>query len=267
MNPLFREEAIKHKTERLLGEVIIAHPVSLSVLTLLVTLGTSLALLFLVTNDYTRRENVTGYLVPTKGVVAVYPTQPGLLAELYVSEGDLVEQGQELFKIQIDQRSASTSYVSEEIIQELHKQEQHLNDSVTLEQKNLAAQLEKQDSHISQLGAEIHALNDLLSTQARLADLDLNAYDRAKELSGRGVLAKSDLDGSLHRSYLSRVSRYERRRSPENLAFTSIQAFQLQRSASVARRTPRRGLKTRRPARLWRYPLSGRIARIDEVHG
>jgi membrane fusion protein len=201
MSQLFREEALKHKSERLLGEVIIAQPPALSVLTLLITLSVSLALLFLISNDYTRRENALGYLVPTKGVVAIYPTQPGLLSELYVNEGDVVEQGQALFKIQIDQRRTSDNYLSEQLIQELQEQKTRLRESVVLEQKNLATQLERQDNYIEQLNAEIRSFNSLLRTQTRQGDLALNAYDRAKELAGRGMLSRSDMD-NIEKAYL-----------------------------------------------------------------
>ena len=86
--PLFRQEAVDHQGERLWGELILSQPVSYYVLTCFLAAITLIAILFLIFNDYRRKQNVIGYLVPDKGVVAVYPSQPGLLLELYVKEGE-----------------------------------------------------------------------------------------------------------------------------------------------------------------------------------
>jgi membrane fusion protein len=199
--PLFRPEVIKYRGERLLGDVIVAQPVSYLVLTVLIAAGALVALLFLISNNYTRRETVSGFLVPTRGVVAVYTVQPGLLAENYVEEGEHVEQASDLLKIQIDQQFISEAYVSDEILKELQSQKKRLSDSIQLSNKTLFSALQQQELTIRRLQQEIDSLNTLVDTQTRLHGLEEQSYQRGRELADGGAISRSDMD-AIEKNYL-----------------------------------------------------------------
>jgi membrane fusion protein len=191
---IFRKEAIDRQNDRLWGEVIISQPISYGVLTALMAIGTALACFFLFTNEYTRMESVTGLLVPGKGVVAVYPPQPGLLSELYAAEGDFIEQGSDLFKIQIDQRRSSADYISREVLRELGEQKTRLATTLQLEHESLSALLARQDNNIKKFALEITALHAQIATQTEMKAIEDTSLARAQELLAKGVIAKSDMD-------------------------------------------------------------------------
>jgi len=193
--PLFRQEAISYRSERLLGELIISRPVSCRLLTALISTAVLAALAFLLTNEYTRRETVPGYLVPSKGVVAIYPVKSGLLLETAVEEGSRVEAGSLLFRVQTDQRVDSGQYLSEVLIEELLAQKTRLDHDLVLGRQARATALAKQDSSILRLELEIAALESLLAKQRRLDELADQAHARGRQLLAGKVLAQADLDG------------------------------------------------------------------------
>lgn len=198
---LFRPEVSKHRRERLLGEVIICQPVAYLLLTLLLATAAAIALGFLLTHSYTRRETVSGYLVPTQGVVAVFPAQPGLLLENYTHEGQQVAQGDPLFRVQLDQKGSGERYLSGEIIEELQAQKSRLTDSIELARQTLDAQLQQHDNSIARLEQEIAALDTLVLTQRRLYELERQSWQRGSTLALQGAIARSDRD-SLEKNFL-----------------------------------------------------------------
>ena len=200
---IFRKEALAHQNARLPGDVIISQPVSLLALTALLAVATFVAFIYLATNEYTRRENVAGFLVPSKGVVAVFAPQSGLLSELYAFEGDFIEQGSDLFKIQIDQQVSSENYISFAVLRELGAQKARLTHGIQLAKDSLAAQLERQDNNISKLTLEISSLHEQIETQTELNRIESNALVRARDLMTTGAIAKSDAD-SVEKNFLDK---------------------------------------------------------------
>ncbi len=71
MSDLFRQEALDNRRERLWGEVVLVQPLSFWLLTGFISLVVLLIALLLVFGTYARRENVTGYLLPDKGLIKI----------------------------------------------------------------------------------------------------------------------------------------------------------------------------------------------------
>ncbi|MES2625143.1 MAG: HlyD family efflux transporter periplasmic adaptor subunit [Pseudomonadota bacterium] len=200
---IFREEALAHQHERLWGDVIISRPTSWRVLTALIAVGVIVAAFFLITNDYTRRETVRGFLVPTKGVVAIYAPQPGLLSELYTQEGNFVAQGSDLFKIQIDQKIAAGNYISQEILDELQQQKHRLTEAIELEHDALASLLVNQEIGLRKIAAELFALQTQIKNETALQLIEQHALNRAHTLHTRGAISNADMD-NVEKNYLER---------------------------------------------------------------
>jgi membrane fusion protein len=200
--PIFRKQALANQNDRLRGEVIISQPLSWRVLTLLLALCTGAAVFYLLGNDYTRREQVSGFLVPTKGVVAVFAPQSGLLRELYAADGDVVEQGQDLFTVQTDQKTAGGNYLGHEILQQLKDQQTRLLSTIQIEERSLSVLLEKQDIAARSIEQELSSLDARIATQTALQGIEQASYARARELRATGSLSQADLDNA-QKSYLS----------------------------------------------------------------
>ena len=90
---LFRAEAINNQQQRLFGEISLAQPVSLYMLSLLFALFLLVLMAFLLSTEHHRKERVRGFLVPSKGLIQVLAPQAGIVEEVFAREGTLVEMG------------------------------------------------------------------------------------------------------------------------------------------------------------------------------
>lgn len=104
MNQLFRNEALAHRRQRLLGDVLISQdrPNTLVVVGLCVV--SACALLFATTGEYSRTETAPGAVVTTQPIAKVFASQPGIVTQVLVKEGQRVTEGQILAAISIDLR-------------------------------------------------------------------------------------------------------------------------------------------------------------------
>jgi len=106
--PLFRHEVLKARRDKALGDVLLVAPLPTRVLTA-VALSLAAALLALVFwGQYTRKAHVTGYLVPTAGLIKLYPRETGTIVEKRVAEGQRVSKGDVLYVISMERRSSGS---------------------------------------------------------------------------------------------------------------------------------------------------------------
>src|SRR5262245_23804629 len=84
---LFRQEALDSFRDRHLGEVLLARPVALSLLTALSVFIALGVVSFGVFAEYTRKAKVTGYLAPTQGLIKLHAPQSGTLIDQHAMEG------------------------------------------------------------------------------------------------------------------------------------------------------------------------------------
>lgn len=105
--PLFRPEALENERQRLSGEVILAVPLAeawlawgLAALLLGAAIFASLA-------TYSRRETVTGVLIPEGGLIRVVARDAGVVDRIQVTEGQDVDDGQAIARLKLSVQSAS----------------------------------------------------------------------------------------------------------------------------------------------------------------
>ncbi|MBO9492305.1 HlyD family efflux transporter periplasmic adaptor subunit [Endozoicomonas sp. G2_1] len=127
---LFRQEAISHQQERLTGAIVLAQPLSLKLVVILLSLIAASIIIFLFTAEYSRKETVRGFLQPNKGIIKSFARQGGMVEQLWVTEGQQVEQGQALASIIIPQTNQHGIELSTQLNVELNQQIALLSDEV-----------------------------------------------------------------------------------------------------------------------------------------
>lgn len=105
---MFRREALEHQQDRLLGSALHTHLPRVRWLVALACLVPVALLAFAVGGQYTRKEHVTGYLVPTAGLIKVQTPQAGTVLRLQVAEGQAVRQGDVLLVLDSERHNPST---------------------------------------------------------------------------------------------------------------------------------------------------------------
>jgi membrane fusion protein len=192
MSSLFRKEALENKQQRLWGDVVLIQPFSFYLLTGAVTSLVLIVGAFLVYGTYARRENVSGYLLPDKGVVKMYATNPGIITEINVVEGDKVEKGDLLLSISTKKNNNESSDTDELILHKLEEDKETVKLKLS-EQKLLDKREEKQfKDQVSGLAREVRQLRRLIKTHKEKFRISQKQLDRLKMLQAKNFLNKTD---------------------------------------------------------------------------
>src|ERR1041385_6768123 len=119
---LFRQEAIEFQRQRRHGEVILIQPMSTKVLTWFILVSVSASAAFLSFAQYSHKQTVTGYLEPVAGTAKVFASRDGVIEQVLVHQGDLVQKGQPLFTVGTEQIAADRSDVQQQVLAILRQQ-------------------------------------------------------------------------------------------------------------------------------------------------
>lgn len=192
MTELFRQEAIDNKRERLWGEVILIQPFSFYVITAVITVIVIAVALMLFYGTYARRENVSGYLLPDKGLVKIYASQSGIVTDIHVEEGVTVSKGDLLLTISTQKTNFQSADVDALIVSKLNDNKATINDKLT-EQNKLNSREETQyKDQVSGLKREIRQLKVQVKTHKKKYRVSQEQFDRLDELYAKKYLSKSD---------------------------------------------------------------------------
>lgn len=190
--PLFRIAAVKQQASRLDGEVIIAQPLSSSLLTLSVLLIATAIISFLAWSDFNRKETVTGYLQPDIGLAKVHAARSGIISELYIEDGASVSAGQPLLMLTIPDYLAEGSSLVGSLRLSLQQQQQLVSQrreqllmQYQQQQQELSSRLEYHQSLLAELSQQSNLLEHRLQLQQqRFANLS--------QLKDQGVISTVD---------------------------------------------------------------------------
>lgn len=124
---LFRKEAVDARSLHLLGDAEMGQPLSLKVWVLIIFCVFFIFVYFLCIATYSRKEIFAGYLVSQAGQVNVHIEDVGTIAEVYVTEDQIVQKGQKLFSLETDNSLESRSDVNKFIIRSSELQIENLS--------------------------------------------------------------------------------------------------------------------------------------------
>jgi membrane fusion protein len=102
-----------------LGTVLLAPRLSYHFFTVFAVLATGAVLGLLFLADYARKARINGWLVPQQGLIRVLTPQTGVVTQLYVREGEEVQQGERLLRLSTELQSAALGATQSAIAREL----------------------------------------------------------------------------------------------------------------------------------------------------
>lgn len=189
---LFRGEVLEARQAQWLGTIRIARPLSFTVATAI-----SIAIAIAVTafaywGEFTRKATVRGVLLPTGGLIHVSAHQPGVIAEVFVREGDSVVAGQPLARL-ANARMTASGDAGVATAQALESRRLSLSTERRLTEQSL---LQRQDAITqriqSLLAEERQALSELETTHLRV-QLSRQTVERQRELAKSGFVAAAQV--------------------------------------------------------------------------
>ena len=190
---LFRANAVKQQSARLDGDVIIAQPLSSTLLTVILV-GVVLTLLtFLSLASFNRKETVTGYLKPDMGLAKVMSPRSGVIQQVFIDDDQQVQAGDRLALLSMPDNLAIGDSLSSTLQQGIQQQIA----LVSQRREQVITQFNQQASEYqSHLRLSQNLLQDLQAQQQLLQErlaLHLQRQQDFIALQQRGAISATEL--------------------------------------------------------------------------
>lgn len=226
--PLFRDEAVRLRTDRVFGRPGLAAPVSHRVLAALSAGVAILVAGVLFLGQYTRKDTVPGFVTTTSGNVRVYAPRAGTVTNVAVTDGGEVKRGQVLVSVSVGRATTGTTAEAQMLTalrDELVSVDEQMQQAERIHEARVAAK----ERHL----AAARAQQPLLARQLAVADERLALreaeLERLTAIAAQGHLAPADVQRA-RASYLDDV-----------LAYTTLEREQVRSAAAVSRLADERG--------------------------
>ena len=188
---LFREHALEYqRASRQWGEVAVLQPVASKLITWFLVAVFVAILLFLSLADYARKETVQGYLTPTAGTAKVFATTPGVIAAVYVKEGEDVAQGRPLLSIATPQIASDGQDINAAMLAALSLQRDTLRQQIASEEQRVASERDRLTAVSRGLDAAAAQLRAQISIQGERIRLAESLVSSSSELVGKGYMSQ-----------------------------------------------------------------------------
>jgi membrane fusion protein len=187
---LFRQEALDFHREKLLGDVVLVRPLSVSLLTGAAVCIALAVLGFAWWGEYTRKAHVVGYLEPNKGVIKVYAPQAGTLIEKHVVEGQAVQQGAVLFVVSSERSSREATETQATAIAQLRRRRESLQEELAKQGHIDRIQLATAQERVRGMDAELTHLAAELQLQEQHVASAAGTVERYRLLVAKGLAAE-----------------------------------------------------------------------------
>ena len=179
--PLFRQEAIDAKRDRLTGTVVAATPPRAGLYAALLGGGFFILLLVVIFGQFASRAAVTGVVAYDRGIARLYPSAVAEVRAVHVREGQMVSAGQPLVTIAISPgRDAEGEGVAAQMAQiarrdrELQRQQDLTGSLGDGDTAGLVAQAANQKATIGSLERQ----RDIAAAQVKIAQSDAARANR-----------------------------------------------------------------------------------------
>ncbi len=195
--PLFRETVIEAQREQALGTVLLIQPLSSRLLTLVAVLIAASLIGLTFWGAYTRKARVKGFLVPTRGLVKVFPRETGTVVEKQIAEGERVAKGDPLFIVALERPAGEAREAQSTAIARLR--ERRLSLEGELRQIDHLAEIETQtlQQRISAMEAERAQLGLEIMTQQRRIVAAESSHARYRKLLADGIASEEQVQEKL----------------------------------------------------------------------
>lgn len=186
---LFRQEVIDAQRGDWLGSIIVAAPLSRWWLTTLALAAAGSIVAFLCLGHYTRRETVTGQLVPSAGLLNVAAPGAGTVTRLRVHDGQAVRAGDVLLELSSEQDSASLGDTHALVGEQLATQRARLQDDLANQAQSAHQQDEALQAKAVLLRAQLAQVAGQLDLQRQQVDGNRQMLERIEPLVAKGYVS------------------------------------------------------------------------------
>ncbi|MCC4589603.1 HlyD family efflux transporter periplasmic adaptor subunit [Xanthomonas campestris pv. cannae] len=190
---LFRSEVYENRRSALVGSISLRAPrIGWAFMGFGMCAVLAIALL-LAFGQYTRREPVSGTLVPSDGLLTVAAPATGSITRVFVREGERVRAGQPLLEVSETQSSASKGDVGVAVSEQLAFKREKLLDDLSGQDRLAGMQRRDIRQRIRLLEAQIRQVDDQATLQAQRAKDAMALYEQWSKYQDSGVVSKQQI--------------------------------------------------------------------------
>jgi membrane fusion protein len=190
MNELFREQAVNHKSHRFHGTVLLARTWHYPALTLLFCAIIAAVVAFALNFGFTRKETVTGMLVPERGTVRLATPQAGVVTRLFVREGQQVRPGDPLYLLSSERVSAAGA-TQAAINATLQTRIDHLNRELAQQGQQHGNKGQELALRLANLQASLAQIHAELALRRKKIDILREVSRNVADLARDGAIARN----------------------------------------------------------------------------
>jgi membrane fusion protein len=211
--PLFRPEVLAGNQTQWLGTVLLKPKVSSLMFVMAAAIAGATVLSLLYFGFFTRKANISGWLVPEQGLARIFAPQTGVVTQLYVNEGMKVSKGTPLVVLSSEVRSEAVGATRKEIVQRIASR----RDSMLQAKRTQDRLFEEQWAELHRRLNSLYMERSSLTRQLEFERTRLELSDRARDRSFRGrdlsTLKGSNPTEAAYLEQASRVQALERSRA------------------------------------------------------
>ena len=190
---LFRQEAIDFQQHnRQWGQVALLQSLSTKIIAWFIVAAVAIIVIFLFLAQYSRKETVIGYLMPTAGTAKIFTSQQGTIREIYVKEGQEVGEGQPLLAVETSQIAANGQDVNISILSTLEMHRNRLTDQIAAEQERTKSEQARLTALIGGLKAAISELEAQIDNQSERIRVSAALVSSVAGLRAKGLMSEPE---------------------------------------------------------------------------
>nr|WP_279237665.1 HlyD family efflux transporter periplasmic adaptor subunit [Dyella sedimenti] len=186
---MFRPEVAQARHGEWLGAIIIASPPSRWIAIAFITATAMALLLFLFIGQYTRRETVTGQLLPSAGLLTLTASNAGTVIRIAAREGQVVKAGDVLLEVASRQDSAALGDTHELVGRQLDSQQIALQADLVTQAALTRQQGDALQAKLSLLRSQLAQIDDQLAIQQRQVTSNQALLERITPLASKGYVS------------------------------------------------------------------------------
>ncbi|MDM0029170.1 HlyD family efflux transporter periplasmic adaptor subunit [Variovorax saccharolyticus] len=203
---LFRPEAIAHRRGRVYGDVIIsASPFSTASIAMVSAVAFGL-MTWAMTAEYSRTETVAGIITTTRPTTKVFAQRSGILKDLRVQEGQLVQSGDVIAVVSVDVKSEDGKFMGTGGLEEIGRQRLLIEGEVANGERVLNEEKDRLALLIQQSAMEGRSLDSQADVQRGLLESAKKVFDLFGSVIADGIVSKNDYEAR-HRDVLQAQQR------------------------------------------------------------
>lgn len=194
MSDIFRSQAVEHRRQRLMGDVVVVDSKFSGWFVASSAVVFVAALIWVATGKYARSEVVPGLVVTSIPTVRVYASRSGVVARLMVRDGQQVVKGQALAYVQVDRLDSTSKGAAQRSADSIRRQLTLAEEKLATVEVATESERKRLIASISSNKAQTSSIVRQQSLQRSMVDASGAMLDRLEPLVATGYISHFDVE-------------------------------------------------------------------------